>query len=75
MKLSILHDDHGRIIATSKIEELKGSKLFARVGMIPGAGQHLVEVNLRGELEGISLQELHGQYHVDLGTSGLVKNK
>ena len=76
MKLSILHDHHGRIIATSRNEELKGTKLFALVGMIPGPDQDLVEVNLRGELlEGISLQELHRQYHVDLGTSELVKNK
>jgi hypothetical protein len=37
MKATILHDEHGKVIAVSKIGDLKeaGSK-FTKVGMIPG---------------------------------------
>jgi hypothetical protein len=74
MKATILHDEHGRIIAISRIGDLKkaGSK-FVEVGMIPGAGQRMLEIELSGKVEGRSLLELHKEYRVDLATSKLVK--
>src|ERR1017187_1818440 len=47
MKASILHDEHGRILSISKAVDLKasGSK-FTSFGMMPGAGQQMVGVEL-----------------------------
>jgi hypothetical protein len=73
MKATILHDEHGLIIAISQMVDLEksGSK-FTKVGMIPGPGQQILEVDL-GELEGRPLLELHQEYRVDVITSKLVK--
>jgi hypothetical protein len=73
MKATILHDEHGQIIAVSKIVDLKksGSK-FTKVGMIPGPGQRMLEIDL-GELESRPLNELHQEYRVDVATSKLVR--
>ena len=48
MKATILHDEHGEIIAISKIGNLKeaGSK-FLKASMVPGAGQRALEIELR----------------------------
>lgn len=74
MKATILHDEHGRIISISKIGSLKdaGSK-FVKVGMIPGKGQRVLEVELSEELEKKPLIELHKDYHVDIAAAKLVK--
>jgi hypothetical protein len=74
MKISVLHDKNGQIIAISKPVDLpaSGSK-FARVGMIPGEGQELLEVELSKEHEQHSLRELHEQYRVDASAKKLVK--
>jgi hypothetical protein len=66
MKVTILHDEHGRIISVSKIGDLKkaGSK-FVKVGMLPGPGQWVLEIDLSGDLERKPLLELHNEYHVD----------
>ena len=74
MKVSVLHDQNGTIIALSQIVDLRavGSQ-FTRVEMLPGTGQHLLEVDLRGEHEGKSLLELHNGYRVEIGTSKLIK--
>jgi hypothetical protein len=74
MKATILHDEHGRIIAISKIGDLKkaGSK-FVNVGMVPGKGQRALEVDLSKELASRPLRELHDQYHLDMVTSKLVR--
>jgi hypothetical protein len=72
MKISVLHDQDGNIIAISKVGDLQaaGSK-FSRVGMRPGNGQHLLEIVLRGEQGRKSLRELHDEYRVE--SSGLVR--
>jgi hypothetical protein len=74
MKASILHDESGEIIAISKAVDLQasGSK-FTEVGMVPAAGQRVLEVELFGEDEKRSLLELHEQYRVDVSAKRLVK--
>jgi hypothetical protein len=74
MKIGVLHDERGKIIALSKVGDLQaaGSE-FTRVGMLPGKGQQVREIELGGEHEGKSLLELHNECHVHLATSKLVK--
>ena len=74
MKASIVHDEHGEIVSISRIGNLKeaGSK-FTKVGMVPGRGQRLVEIELSGEAEKAPAQELHRDYRVDVATAKLVK--
>lgn len=67
MKLTILYDEQGRIVATARVRDSKA-------GTIPGPGQRLVEVDLSGELENTPLLDLHKGYHIDLRTSQLTKN-
>jgi hypothetical protein len=76
MKATILHDEHGKIIAISKSVNLKqaGSK-FTHVGMIPGPGQAKVEIELDEEQERKPVPELHKEYRIDRATSRLVKNE
>jgi hypothetical protein len=76
MKSTILHDEHGEIIAISKIGSLKeaGSK-FVKVGMVPGAGQRALEIELSGEQEKQTLRDLHAEYRVDVATSKLIKKE
>jgi hypothetical protein len=52
MKATVLHDERGEIIAISKIHNLQasGSK-FTKVGMLPAAGQRILEVELSAEDE------------------------
>ena len=62
MKASILHDEHGRILSISKAVDLKGSgSKFTSFGMMPGAGQRLVEVELSAADSKRPLHELHRQ--------------
>jgi hypothetical protein len=74
MKITVLHDEHGAIVAISRIENLHsaGSK-FTKVGMMPAAGQHMIEVELSGEEEQQSVKELHESYRVDVSTHKLIK--
>lgn len=74
MKVSVLHDKNGQIIAISKTDDLPapGSK-FTRVGMISRQGQELLEVELSKEHEQHSLRQLHEQYRVDASAKKLVK--
>jgi hypothetical protein len=74
MKATILHDEHGRILAISNIEDREeaGSR-YGKVGMIPGAGQQIIEVELSRDDEARPLSELHEDYRVDLATSSLVE--
>jgi hypothetical protein len=76
MKATILHDEHGEIIAISKIGNLKeaGSK-FVKAGMVPGAGQRVLEIELSGEEGKRTLRELHVEYRVDVVTSKLTKKE
>ena len=74
MNATILHDEHGRILAVSRIGDLKkaGSK-FTKVAMVPGPGQQMLEVELNAEIEKRTLTELHRDYHVDLRDRKLVR--
>ena len=74
MKTTILHDEHGHILSVSKVGDLKasGSK-FTRVGMVPGPGQHVVEIELSHEDAKLPLHELHARYRVDKASAKLVK--
>jgi hypothetical protein len=76
MKATILHDEHGQIIAVSMPGDFQqaGSN-FTKVGVIPGRGQRLLETDLEGGLEHVAVLELHKEYHVDLARSKLVKGK
>jgi hypothetical protein len=74
MKATVLHDEHGKIIAISKIGNLKesGSK-FTKVGMVAGPGQGMIETELSPEDDARPLRELHTAYRVDVATSKLLK--
>ena len=76
MNTTILHDEHGQIIAISKIVDLTkvGSK-FDKVGMIPGKGQHKLELKLTNDHQNRPLAELHKEYRIDVATSTLVKKE
>ena len=76
MKTMTLHNEHGHILSVSKVGDLKaaGSK-FASVGMVPGAGQKLVKVELSSEDERRPLHELHARYRVDTVSAKLVDKK
>jgi len=74
MKVTVLHDEHGHILAIAKNVDLKkaGSK-FVRVGMIPTSGQRVLEIDVGREHERKPLRELHNEYRVDVAKSKLVR--
>jgi hypothetical protein len=74
MKINVLHDEAGEIIAISKVPDLKaaGSK-FHRASIQAGRGQRLVEIQLRDEHKRKSLVELHNEHFVDPLTATLIK--
>lgn len=74
MKVTVLHDENGHIIAISKVLDLKhvGSKAV-KEGIIPGQGQFTLDVELAEELTGMQLLDLHKHYRVDRVNSKLVK--
>ena len=76
MKVTLLHDEQGRILATSTEVDLNqsGSK-FMKVGMLAGPGQRKLEMDLSGELDKRALLEIHRQFRVDPATSTLVKSE
>jgi hypothetical protein len=76
MKLIIVHDKNGHIVAISKVVDPKqvGSK-FVEVGLIPGKGQRMLEVELTGESDEMPLREIYRLYRVDHARSKLVKSK
>jgi hypothetical protein len=76
MKITILHDEQGQIIATSQVGDLqRAGSMFAKVGMIARRGQRLLETELTGDLHELSLQDLHKQYRVDPQSSRIVKKQ
>jgi hypothetical protein len=74
MKASILHDEHGEILAISKITDLTetGSK-FTSARMWPGSGQWLIEVELSEDEQKLPLRELHSNHVVNVAASKLEK--
>jgi hypothetical protein len=74
MKMTILHDEHGRILSIAKVGDLKAAgSVFARVGLVPGPGQQLAEFELSADDEKRPLRELHATYRIDRATKKLVK--
>ena len=74
MKTTILHDEHGKILSVAKVGDFKGAgSKFARVGMVPGPGQRLVEIELSDADHKRPLHELHAHYRIDVATAKLVK--
>jgi hypothetical protein len=73
MKLTVLHDKKGTIIAVSEVSDLKkaGSN-FGEVGVIPGKGQLKIDVELAEE---IATWDVYKLYRVDREASKLVKLK
>jgi hypothetical protein len=73
MKLTIVHDKKGNIVAISEVVDLKavGSN-FVEAGIIPGKGQLKLDVELAEE---ISAWDVYKLYRVDLAASKLVKLK
>ncbi len=76
MSISILHDQHGTIIAVAKIDNLQkaGSK-FVKAGMVPARGQRVLEVELSKADANRPVREIHAAYRVDVATSKLVKKE
>jgi hypothetical protein len=74
MKTIILHDARGRILSIAKVGDLKAAgSVFAKVGLVPGPGQQLAEIELSAEDENRPLRELHATYQIDTATKKLVK--
>jgi hypothetical protein len=74
MKSTIIYDEHGNIAAISKVLDPKtagGNVTGGRV--MPGKGQHMLEVDLTHELAGMPLLDIHKHYRVDHRKSKLVK--
>jgi hypothetical protein len=74
MKATILHDEHGHIIAIAQVGDLKaaGSK-FDRAGILPMSSQQVVEVDLTDDYGKISPLDLPRDYKIDVAYSKLVK--
>ncbi len=74
MKVTVVHDGHGEIVAIAKTGDLAqaGSK-FTRAGLLPGAGQSAVEIELTQEQAARPVRELHAAYRVDPASSALIE--
>ena len=76
MKLTIVHDENGHIIALSQVVDLKQARSkFVEVGVIPGKGQRTLDFELTGEFDQMPLREIYRLYRVDHTTSKLVRSK
>ena len=74
MKVTVLHDEHGQIIAISNVGDLgKAGSKFDTAGILPQPGQQKLEIELSGDDETRPLLDFHKAYRVDLATSQLVK--
>jgi hypothetical protein len=71
MMLIILHDGAGRIVAMGESDP--NAQKGTGVGIVPAAGQYVVEVEKSGELHFMQLKDIIHQYAVDAGTKRLVK--
>jgi hypothetical protein len=73
MKLTVVHDKKGNIIAISEVVDLKGAgSNFVEAGIIPGKGQLKLDVELTEE---IATWDVYKLYRVDRAASKLVKLK
>jgi hypothetical protein len=75
MKISIVSDQHGKILSISQSGDV-GEKVsgIAKAGIYPEAGQTTHEVELPPELEKTPLLDLHNKFRIDPAYPGkLVK--
>ena len=73
MKLTIVHDRKGNIIAISEVVDLKQARSnFAEAGVIPGKSQLKLDVELT---EQVSPRDIYKLYRVDRAASKLVRLK
>ncbi len=74
MKLTVVSDQHGNIVSISQPGDI-GDKVsgIVKVGMVPGHGNALHEIDLPRELEHVNLLEIHKGYKVDLKKGILIK--
>jgi hypothetical protein len=75
MKMTVLYDEHGQILAMSNTDDrAEAGSSFDKVGMIPGPGQRILDVELSDDAAGRPLDEIHREYRIDLATSALAPN-
>jgi hypothetical protein len=74
MKVTVVHDERGEIVAIAKIGDLTeaGSK-FTRAGLLPGKGESVVEIELSEEQAVRPLREIHASCRVDPASARLVR--
>jgi len=76
MKVIVVHDARGKIVSLARLEhEITQRDLAVGVGVKPGRGQSVLEVDISGDLAGKPLSEIHNEYQVDLKAKKLVKGK
>jgi hypothetical protein len=76
MKVTVVHDDEGDIIAISEVVDLKQAKSqFAEAGIVPGKDQKTLDLELAAEFVQMPLRDIYRLYRVDRTTSKLVKRK
>jgi hypothetical protein len=66
MKVSVVTDQHGRIISVSRFGDV-GEKVsgIAKAGVVPEHGHAVHEIELSGELERVSLLDIHKGFRID----------
>lgn len=73
MKLTIVHDKKGNIVAISEVVDLKAARSnFMEAGIIPGKGQLKLDIDVDEEMAAWDVYRL---YRVDRAASKLVKLK
>jgi hypothetical protein len=73
MKLTIVHDKKGNIVAISEVVDLKAAgSNFKEAGIIPGKGQLKLDIEFDEE---IATWDVYRLYRVDRATAKLVKLK
>jgi len=73
MKVTVLHNEHGRIISMSKPYLKHAGSKFEKIGILPGKGQLILDIELASEQAKMPLLDLHKLYHLDRVKSILVK--
>ena len=78
MRVHIVHDDSGRLIAVSRVmsrADLESSgSAFIKAGPVPGPGQHVVETDVSDELVDRGLRAVLDGYRWDISGTALVEH-
>jgi hypothetical protein len=77
MRLIVLHDRSGEIIALGHIDPSKLNPMLKgiTINVHPSEGQTLLEIHESGELHGKQAPEIVKEYKVDVHAKKLVKRK